>query len=327
MVLALLCLGCTHRGLARRLVRAPNLQVKAAPYNDVLMVGLADFHVVLPGSSQASAITVQARVLEPGDWQFAYSFLSERTVKEHKVAIELSYKKPERFVVQPKGTILLLHGFGQRKEQMLHWGLSLAQQGYRCVLVDLRGHGGSSGPWVGFGAFEAEDLRAFLDALAEHHLVAGKVGVLGVSLGATVALQWAGLDPRGASVVALEPFADPQAAIHTMVQNFGPFRRSLWWATAATIEQAIREAPEQAGFRWADVDVLKAVGQIHGPVLFLHGAKDKMVPPEHSERLCLAAPAGSRLWLLPDEDHITLALRLEGLDGVVQGWFKERLVD
>src|SRR5262245_32247526 len=45
----------------------------------------------------------------------------------------------------PKGTILVLHGVWDESLWMIGTAKMLARAGYRAVLVDLRGHGGSSG--------------------------------------------------------------------------------------------------------------------------------------------------------------------------------------
>ncbi len=321
MIFTLVSTGCTHTTLARQLVRAPNLQSTPS----LKFGAMTDVFTAESMPSRTPGILLNALIVEPGDWHLAYTYSQERTKKVFEAKVQMSFEKPEIFAAKPKGTVILLHGYRQQKEQMLHWGLSLAQQGFRCVMVDLRGHGRSSGNWIGFGAFEVEDMRSVLDVLIERGLVAGKIGVIGVSMGASVAIQWAGADPRIATVVAIEPFSDPQLAIGTMVHNFPPFRRLLWWASESTIQQAIQEAPGKAGFKWADVDVTKAVMAVKGPILFIHGEDDSMIPPVHSQRLSIGAPPGSRLLILPGEDHISLALRLQPTDLIVHDWFEQNL--
>ena len=49
---------------------------------------------------------------------------------------------------------------------MAPWALRLAQEGWQCVLVDLRGHSRSTGPQIYFGLQEAHDLSQLLDELA-----------------------------------------------------------------------------------------------------------------------------------------------------------------
>src|SRR5258706_4821522 len=104
-----------------------------------------------------------------------------------------------------RGTVLVLHGVQDKKTSMLDIGRRLATAGYRAVLVDGRGHGRSSGQWLTYGVLESRDLSQLLDALATQDLLAGKVGVYGVSYGAAAGIMLAGRDARVAAAVAVAP--------------------------------------------------------------------------------------------------------------------------
>jgi pimeloyl-ACP methyl ester carboxylesterase len=52
-----------------------------------------------------------------------------------------------------------------------------------------------------------------------------------------------------------------------------------------------------------DRDPLTALAQIDVPLVFVHGKRDRVIPHAHSEALHAAA-RGSRLWLVPDADHM-----------------------
>src|SRR5436853_2381744 len=54
---------------------------------------------------------------------------------------------PPTSVGAPRGTVLVLHGMRDRKVTMLDLGRLLSRDGFRAVLVDLRGHGQSTGDW------------------------------------------------------------------------------------------------------------------------------------------------------------------------------------
>jgi pimeloyl-ACP methyl ester carboxylesterase len=88
----------------------------------------------------------------------------------------------------PRGTVFLLHGIRADKNQVRGWAGMLADAGFRAVLVDLRGHGRSTGDWLSYGVVESKDLAQVLDALVERGLVVGRVGVMGFSYGASP--QW-----------------------------------------------------------------------------------------------------------------------------------------
>lgn len=116
-------------------------------------------------------------------------------------------------------TIVLLHGYMLTKESMLPWALQLSQAGYRVILVDLRGHGKSTGDTVSFGKNEVNDLRQLVDYLTARGQCDDTLGVLGFSYGATLAMHWAAHDPRISTVVAIAPYNQPDAAFERLAQE------------------------------------------------------------------------------------------------------------
>jgi pimeloyl-ACP methyl ester carboxylesterase len=96
----------------------------------------------------------------------------------------------------PRGTILLLHGIRRTRRDMLGLGRSLAAAGYRCVLVDLRGHGRSSGERLTYGVVEKIDLSQVLDGLGRRGLLALPVAACGYSYGGAAAIEHAAIDAR-----------------------------------------------------------------------------------------------------------------------------------
>ncbi len=76
-----------------------------------------------------------------------------------------------------RGTVLLLHGYLQNKNYVTPWAVRLAQAGFRCLVVDLRGHGASTGDHISFGAFESNDLSRVLDDLQRRGWDVSRVGI------------------------------------------------------------------------------------------------------------------------------------------------------
>jgi pimeloyl-ACP methyl ester carboxylesterase len=74
-------------------------------------------------------------------------------------------------------------------------------------LVDLRGHGLSTGDRIFFGLQETNDLSRLLDELQRNGQLAEPVAAIGESYGAALSLRWKTVDPRVQSVVAIAPYA------------------------------------------------------------------------------------------------------------------------
>lgn len=267
-------------------------------------------------------------VLEPGDYKFDWQLKTETESKpggtpaKETVSFHFSALDKSAAPVPPKGTIVLLHGIMMSKESMLHWGFFLAQKGYRMVLVDLRGHGESTGDTISFGARETRDLSQVLDELVRRRVAAGRVGVLGISYGGAIAIQWAARDPRIAGLVALEPFSDAREAIGQFAHALMP--EVIKHVSEETMTGAFALTAQRGGFTWDESDVIAAAHRLRTPVLLIHGANDTWIPISHSERILAVAPAGSRL-LRGQGNHLTLSLRLDPIAEPVSAWFDQAL--
>lgn len=327
---ALLAPGCTTRWLAGKIVGAPNqdryLHLGFSPGQ------LREFRAALtfprwtvdvPGEG----VRLSVLVVGPADYQLDYRFKIDRDEHSRTDRFDLQFHwrapRPLGKDGAPRGTLLLLHGIYTTKESMLPWALALAQRGYRCVLVDLRGHGESTGGRITYGAKETTDLSAVIDELQRRGLADRSVGVLGVSYGAGIGLLLAARDERVGTVVALEPFSDAREAVKRFAKAVAPKVTARF--PDAKFDRAVAEAAPLGSFSWADADVRPAVRRLHGPVLFVHGARDTWLPPENSRELAALAPKGSRLEIRPDVDHRTLPFRLDPLATEAADWFDRHL--
>ena len=95
---------------------------------------------------------------------------------------------------------------------------------------------------------------------------------------------------------------------------------------------ARRNAPEadaaaarMAGFRWEDADVMGSVRSLKIPVFYLHGARDNWLSVQNSRLLFAASPKGSRLEILPFDNHMILSTRLNPIAPEVLDWFDSHL--
>ncbi|MBC7542074.1 MAG: alpha/beta fold hydrolase, partial [Candidatus Sericytochromatia bacterium] len=105
-------------------------------------------------------------------------------------------------VAKPLGTVILLHGYGQDKTQMMPAAHFLRQARFNTLAYDARAHGDSAGTMTTVGSIETQDLSKVLDWLTVKG-VHTNVGALGYSMGAATAIYCAARDPR-LSAVAIE---------------------------------------------------------------------------------------------------------------------------
>jgi pimeloyl-ACP methyl ester carboxylesterase len=104
-----------------------------------------------------------------------------------------------------RGTAVLVHGM--TTDSMASWFLTLAhplaQAGFRVLMHDLRGHGHSDRPAMGYSLDHfVADLTALV---AEHWRVEGPMHLFGNSFGGTIAFAYAARNPgRIAGIVTIE---------------------------------------------------------------------------------------------------------------------------
>jgi len=329
LVALLLLTGCVSSMLATMAVKAPNQQQTPRAVRDENYArrfdSLATQSWRLPVGPPAAELSVS--VVEPGDYAFRYAIEVKQNEKGHRwLEPKFEWKLPDRTQIAApavKGTVLLLHGYRDAKENVAHWALALAGFGYRCVLVDFRGHGRSTGELIGFGAFEVNDLKLLLDDLQKRGLMEERVGMLGISYGASMSLLLAARDQRVGTIVALEPFSNAAKAVVEFAHGVAPGQAAK--ISDGTFASAVTKAAQRGKFSWNDGDVLAAMDRITVPVLFYHGAKDTWISPDNSRHLQAKAPSGSRLVILPDDDHVLLSMRLGTIVPEVKQWLDRYL--
>ena len=107
---------------------------------------------------------------------------------------------------QNGAVVIFLHGYGAHRVEMLGRAGMLARHGYGALLYDLRAHGESGGHMRSIGWVDTNDALAALAFLQQQEEVdPGRVGILGFSVGAQVALRAAAQTDKIAAVVADEP--------------------------------------------------------------------------------------------------------------------------
>ena len=233
------------------------------------------------------------------------------------------------WVVEPRrgalnGTVLLLHGVRMDKQSLVPVGVALSDAGYRAVLVDLRGHGESSGRYLTYGAVEARDLSRVLDALGSQAPSAACAGVYGFSYGAAVAIELAARDPRLVAVVAVAPFSSLREVTTDYERKYLPAPLQL--IPDAWFQGAIDEGARLAEFDPDRTAPVRAVERTFAYILLIHGTADTQVPPRHSEIVAKAAGDRAELLSIPGATHDDMPVDASGaVRRATVAWFDRRL--
>jgi pimeloyl-ACP methyl ester carboxylesterase len=102
--------------------------------------------------------------------------------------------------------VILLHGYGSNRLEMLDRAEVLARHGYGVLLYDLRGHGESQQLKRAFGWEDVGDVGTALQFLSEQPDVdPERIGILGFSVGGQIALRAAAEYGQIQAVIADDP--------------------------------------------------------------------------------------------------------------------------
>ncbi|HVO56128.1 MAG TPA: alpha/beta fold hydrolase [Dongiaceae bacterium] len=213
--------------------------------------------------------------------------------------------------------VLVFHGVADNRYGMMEHARMLLLAGYGVVLMDARAHGASGGAIATYGWLERRDAGAVIDRLQreEHpaHLYA-----LGNSMGAGIALQAAGADPRIEAVAAEAPFASLREATYDYagLQKWPLLGKTLFAPGAWLV---LYRGERLAGFDASAVSPERAVAARAFPILLICDGADVVLPCRHAQMIFRAAAGPRELWRVPGAAH-TAAL------GTAPDEFRSRVI-
>jgi pimeloyl-ACP methyl ester carboxylesterase len=193
--------------------------------------------------------------------------------------------------------VIIAHGFYTNKDTVLFRRMAETfSKEYDVIAFDFRGHGKSSDVFT-WTALEQKDLQAVIAYAKENHYT--KIGVIGFSLGAAIALIEASLHQSIDSVIAVSSPADIGRI------NYHFWEKDMWKDLALNFGikgrgKGIRPgSPSLQKIR--PIDIVDKISPT--PVLFLHGEKDWLVKPSHSQRLFDKALDPKSMTIIKDGGH------------------------
>lgn len=307
--------------MARRIAQAPNTYPTwLAPRPRVLLSFEDTWFTNFPTQFVEvgpPAARLRYRVVPPADYQLLVS--TSNSVKRGKPRFQFTLRahvpgKTNGWTAAPRGTVVLLHGYGLAEFAMAPWALRLAEDGWRCVLVDLRGHGKSTGKTIYFGIQETRDLSQLLDALARDGQLVAPVAAMGESYGAALALRWKTTEPRLDRVVAVAPYAALSNAVLNICREYAPCLPRI------LPRAGLKNLPEVLGVQPDELDPVAVLARHPVQALIVAASGDKITSTADMEKLFEAAAPGSRLITVPDATHETVTYRFDDLVPPVLDW-------
>jgi uncharacterized protein len=277
--------------------------------------------------------------------------------------------EPQEMSARKRPLAILVHGFGSFRDELagfVELAQRLAESGVSSLRLDMRGCGESGDRGAMHPMWDwVEDVRSamsFAEGLPQ--IDADRIGVVGMSMGAGVAVVSAATDPRIKVVVALAPVTDGEAWFrHLWMSTRG---EAAWKAFCDEVAEDRRRRTKRGRSR--SVSVLDAMAYLPAdrrafldmsktypaflrrmtlssvdsamqmratlfapliaprPLLIIHSRADSSVPVEQAESLAAAAKKPFELVLLDRSPHCFWI----GADSVkvqeaTKEWLRQRL--
>lgn len=257
------------------------------------------------------------RIIDPADYHFTVSSTNwlEDGEKQYEFRFHAVVPGPtNQWTATPRGTVVLLHGYGVAQFSMLPWAFRLAEDGWRCVLVDLRGHGESTGKRIFFTVEETNDLNQLLVALARDKELAEPVATMGESYGAVLALRWKTVNPDIQSVVAIAPYASLSNAVLNIRSDYASLVPKFM------VKEGMERLPSILQIQADEFDTTTVLRRKPVKALFIAGGEDKISPPQEVEKVRALASPGSKFIVVPDATHEALTYYFKELTPAVLSW-------
>ncbi len=197
-------------------------------------------------------------------------------------------------------TVVLSHGYGDNKDQMIPWADFLNQAGFNVFTYDMRSRGQSSGQAVTLGAKEKIDLCSAVDYLVSRSDVdPDRIGAMGLSLGGSVSILATANDRRIKALVNDSGFSSASSIISTS------YHKLFHLPSFPFAPVTVKIAEWRTGARVGDVQPVEVIGSISPrPILFIHGTDDSLVLPEYAEENFAAAGQPKEIWWVEGAEHV-----------------------
>ena len=217
--------------------------------------------------------------------------------------------------------IIIAHGYYNSKQCVVLQQLAQALgEKYDIFMFDFRGHGKSSGVFT-WTSREGNDLRAVLDFIAPRY---SKIGLIAFSAGASISINVLAHDKRVNSIICVSAPSDMSKIDYWVwaLDWKGDVVYTLFHPRGR-IGKGVRPGP----FWLAKERPIDNVGKITIPIMFIHGSRDWVIRPWHSEALYQKAGGIKKIISIKNGPHAEYLIRdyPERFLAEVRNWFLDTL--
>ena len=232
------------------------------------------------------------------DWM---DTLTEETYVKVSLQSQDGYQLVAAEFLQPEHTdkwALLVHGYTGSKEEMYTYARWYYEQGYNCLVPDLRCQGQSQGDYIGLSLTDCDDCLDWLDAIIAQNPDA-RIVLHGQSMGAATVLMMTGRELPNNVVACISDCA------YTTAYDMAGDKFVNWFGLPKfpIVDSMCIYFRLRGGYDVYAAAPIEAVGKSSTPTLFIHGTDDAMVGYYMGQQLYDAAACPKEFYTVEGAGH------------------------
>ena len=261
-----------------------------------LMIGISSYLVVRAMKTMHHHSLEDSRAWQEHHYDLSWYDSMEKT--DYTVTCPDGYVLNAQFLPNPVPTdryVLISHGFTDNRYGALKYAPIYLGSGFNVIIYDLRGHGVNRPAITTFTVREREDLYTMILDSRRRYPDMKVLGLHGESMGAGTTIAVLEKKPPVDFAVADCGFTDMVPVFEVAIKSY---HLPVFMVKVASICAKVIY-----GISFRQMRPVESLKENRIPVLFIHGACDELVPPEHSRQMSKVTQGYSEVHLIPNAGH------------------------
>lgn len=211
-------------------------------------------------------------------------------LKLHAYRMECDSKSPNWVIVS--------HGYFGNVEQLSHVIKNFIENNFNVLAIEARGHGKSSGDYIGLGWYDRIDILDWIKYL-NNHMDNSNIVLYGISMGAASTMMASGEElPKNVRCIIAD------CGYTSAYEEFSYQVKKLYKLPPFPILNIFDVFVKlKTGYSLKDVNVIKQLKKNQTPILFIQGDQDTFVPSYMIEKLYDSTLVYKKKLIVKDAEH------------------------
>lgn len=240
----------------------------------------------------------EARAWQEKEEHVDLSWYDPLEKKDYTVPSYDGYILHAQFLKNPGDTdrfVIISHGNTGNRFGSMKYASMYLEKGFNVIVYDLRGHGLDEPTFCSYTVRERKDLLAMIRDSRARYPHASLFGIHGESLGAAASVAVLEEKPPIDFVVSDCGFSD---IVPVLKAKMADMHVPGFLVDLASVFVRLR-----FGCSFSQMRPIESLNENTVPILFIHGADDHFIAPEHSKRMKEATKGYAELHLIPGAGH------------------------